>query len=99
MADSDIVIVGAARTAVGAFSGAFANTPAHDLGAVAIKEALRRGQDLPHDDFGNAARLDASPLQRGLDGDGAEVMGRGGGERAVETADRGAGGADDDDIV
>ena len=41
MADSDIVIVGAARTAVGAFSGAFANTPAHDLGAVAIKEALR----------------------------------------------------------
>ena len=26
MADSDIVIVGAARTAVGAFSGAFANT-------------------------------------------------------------------------
>lgn len=44
MADSDIVIVGAARTAVGAFSGAFANTPAHDLGAVAIKEALRRAK-------------------------------------------------------
>lgn len=42
MADSDIVIVGAARTAVGAFNGAFANTPAHDLGAVAIKEALKR---------------------------------------------------------
>ena len=39
------------------------------------------------------------PLQRGLDGDGAEIMGRRGGERAVETADRGAGGADDDDIV
>ncbi|WP_306225397.1 acetyl-CoA C-acetyltransferase [Bosea beijingensis] len=44
MADSDIVIVGAARTAVGAFNGAFANTPAHDLGAVAIKEALRRAK-------------------------------------------------------
>ncbi|MCR4519830.1 MULTISPECIES: acetyl-CoA C-acetyltransferase [Bosea] len=44
MADSDIVIVGAARTAVGAFSGAFANTPAHDLGAVAIKEALKRAK-------------------------------------------------------
>ncbi|CAH1670283.1 acetyl-CoA acetyltransferase [Hyphomicrobiales bacterium] len=44
MADSDIVIVGAARTAVGAFSGAFANTPAHELGAVAIKEALRRAK-------------------------------------------------------
>jgi acetyl-CoA C-acetyltransferase len=38
----DIVIVGAARTAVGAFSGAFANTPAHDLGAIAIKAALER---------------------------------------------------------
>ena len=44
MADSDIVIVGAARTAVGAFSGAFANTPAQDIGAVAIKEALRRAK-------------------------------------------------------
>jgi len=44
MADSDIVIVGAARTAVGAFNGAFANTPAHDLAAVAIKEALKRAK-------------------------------------------------------
>ena len=32
-----------------------------------------------------AARLAAGPLQRGLDGDGAEIMGPGGGERAVET--------------
>ena len=47
----------------------------------------------------NPSGLDTGPLQRGLDGDGAEIMGRGGGERAVETADRGAGGADDDDIV
>jgi acetyl-CoA C-acetyltransferase len=44
MADTDIVIVGAARTAVGAFNGAFANTPAHDLGAAAIKEALKRAK-------------------------------------------------------
>jgi len=41
---TDIVIVGAARTAVGSFSGAFANTPAHDLGAVAIKAALERAK-------------------------------------------------------
>ncbi|MBI3435773.1 MAG: acetyl-CoA C-acetyltransferase [Proteobacteria bacterium] len=41
MAD-DIVIVGAARTAVGAFNGAFANLPAHELGRVAIKAALER---------------------------------------------------------
>ncbi|MBB5053243.1 acetyl-CoA C-acetyltransferase [Afipia massiliensis] len=38
----DVVIVSAARTAVGSFNGAFANTPAHDLGAVAIKAALQR---------------------------------------------------------
>jgi acetyl-CoA C-acetyltransferase len=40
----DIVIVGAARTAVGAFNGAFANTPAHDLGALAIKAVLERAK-------------------------------------------------------
>ncbi len=44
MADTDIVIVGAARTAVGAFNGAFANTPAHELGAAAVKEALSRAK-------------------------------------------------------
>ncbi|HEY0235297.1 MAG TPA: acetyl-CoA C-acetyltransferase [Afipia sp.] len=38
----DVVIVSAARTAVGSFNGAFANTPAHDLGAAAIKAALER---------------------------------------------------------
>ena len=38
----DIVIVSAARTAVGTFNGAFANTPAHDLGAAAITAALTR---------------------------------------------------------
>ena len=38
----DVVIVSAARTAVGSFNGAFATTPAHELGAVAIKAALER---------------------------------------------------------
>src|ERR1700726_1801759 len=38
----DIVIVSAARTPVGAFGGAFANLPAHELGRVAIKAALER---------------------------------------------------------
>jgi acetyl-CoA C-acetyltransferase len=38
----DIVIVGAARTPVGSFNGAFANLPAHELGKVAIKAALAR---------------------------------------------------------
>ncbi|HEV2557773.1 MAG TPA: acetyl-CoA C-acetyltransferase [Microvirga sp.] len=44
MAQEDIVIVGAARTAVGSFNGAFANTPAHELGAAAIKAALERSK-------------------------------------------------------
>jgi acetyl-CoA C-acetyltransferase len=44
MARGDIVIVGAARTAVGSFNGAFANTPAHELGAAAIKEAMKRAK-------------------------------------------------------
>jgi acetyl-CoA C-acetyltransferase len=44
----DIVIVGAARTPVGSFNGAFASLPAHELGAVAIKAALARaGVDAP----------------------------------------------------
>ena len=49
MADNDIVIVGAARTAVGSFNGAFANVPAHELGAAAIKEALKRAKVDPAD--------------------------------------------------
>ena len=37
-----IVIASAARTPVGSFNGAFADTPAHVLGATAIREALAR---------------------------------------------------------
>ncbi|WP_029030053.1 acetyl-CoA C-acetyltransferase [Salinarimonas rosea] len=42
MAAQDIVIVSAARTPVGAFNGAFAAVPAHELGATAVKGALER---------------------------------------------------------
>jgi acetyl-CoA C-acetyltransferase len=38
----DIVIVSAARTAVGAFNGGLSGLPAHELGKVAIQEALKR---------------------------------------------------------
>ncbi len=41
---TDIVIVSAARTPVGSFNGAFANTPAHELGATAVKAALDRAK-------------------------------------------------------
>ena len=40
MSALDIVIASAKRTAVGSFNGAFANTPAHDLGATAVKAAI-----------------------------------------------------------
>jgi acetyl-CoA C-acetyltransferase len=44
---TDIVIASAARTPVGSFNGAFTSTPAHDLGAVAIKAALQRAKVEP----------------------------------------------------
>ena len=44
---TDVVIASGARTPVGSFTGAFANLPAHDLGAVAIKAALERARLAP----------------------------------------------------
>ncbi len=49
MSSQDIVIVGAARTAVGSFNGAFAATAAHELGAAAIRAALVRAGVDPAD--------------------------------------------------
>ena len=40
----DIVIVAAARTAIGSFNGAFAAVPAHQLGEAAIRAALARAK-------------------------------------------------------
>jgi acetyl-CoA C-acetyltransferase len=40
----EVVIVAGARTAVGAFNGAFATLPAHQLGKVAIEAALARAK-------------------------------------------------------
>ncbi|PZQ97988.1 MAG: acetyl-CoA C-acetyltransferase [Cereibacter sphaeroides] len=39
---TNVVIVSAARTAVGSFNGAFANTPAHDLGKTVIEAVVER---------------------------------------------------------
>ncbi len=39
---NEVVIAGAVRTPIGTFGGAFAETPATELGAVAIAEALKR---------------------------------------------------------
>src|SRR5436853_3689687 len=40
--NDEVVIVGAARTPVGAFNGAFGSLPAHELGKTAIAESLKR---------------------------------------------------------
>jgi acetyl-CoA C-acetyltransferase len=41
---TDIVIASAARTPIGSFNGAFAATPAHELGRTAITAALQRAK-------------------------------------------------------
>jgi acetyl-CoA C-acetyltransferase len=46
---TDIVIVSAVRTAVGSFNGALSALPAHDLGKIAIAEAIVRAGVAPAD--------------------------------------------------
>lgn len=46
---TNVVIVAAGRTAVGSFNGAFANTPAHDLGAAMIAGVIARAGIDPAD--------------------------------------------------
>ena len=45
--ENDIVIAAATRTAVGSFNGAFANVPAHELGAAVVKAVLEQGKTEP----------------------------------------------------
>jgi acetyl-CoA C-acetyltransferase len=47
--ETDIVIAGAARTAIGSFNGALASLAAHELGRIAIAEALTRAGVAPSD--------------------------------------------------
>jgi acetyl-CoA C-acetyltransferase len=44
---NDVVIAAAARTPIGAFNGGLSSLPAHDLGQVAIEEAMRRATVRP----------------------------------------------------
>ena len=76
----DVVIVSAARTPVGSFSGAFATVPAHDLGTVAIRAALER------------AGLEASEVDEVILG---HVLGAAQGQNPARQAARNAGLPDD----
>jgi len=57
VSDTDIVILSAVRTAQGRFQGGFSDTPAQELGALVMKEALDRagvkGEQLDEVIFGN----------------------------------------------
>lgn len=49
MEKKDVFIVSAVRTPLGSFGGVFANVPATELGAIAIKGALDKGNVNPND--------------------------------------------------
>lgn len=46
---ADVVIVSAARTAIGSFGGSLSSIPAHELGAIVIRAALERASVDPAD--------------------------------------------------
>jgi acetyl-CoA C-acetyltransferase len=74
--NSSIVVASAARTPVGSFNGSFANTPAHELGAVAIKGALER------------AGVDAKEVDEVILG---QILSAGEGQNPARQASMGAG--------
>ena len=47
MSDKEVVISSAVRTPIGTFQGALSSLSASDLGAVAVKEAVRRAKAEP----------------------------------------------------
>ena len=75
----EIVIVSAARTAVGSFNGAFAATPAHELGAAAIKAALARAEV-------DAGEVDEVILGQVLDREPGPEPGPSGGDQGGHSA-------------
>ncbi len=73
---TEIVIASAARTAVGSFNGAFANTPAHDLGAAVLRAVVER------------AGIDAGDVSETILG---QVLGAGQGQNPARQAHINAG--------
>src|SRR5437763_12604331 len=66
MFPTDVVIVAGARTPMARYTGAFSDTSAIDLAAVASKEAIRRSNadpaDFDHAIFGNVMQTSADAL-------------------------------------
>ncbi len=61
----DIVVISAVRTPMGRFGGSLKNVPVHDLGAAAIREALRRagiaGEDVSEVIYGSCRQAGNGP--------------------------------------
>ena len=55
-----VVLAGACRTAVGSMGGSLSTTPAADLGAIVIKEALKR-TGIPADQVDTRDRRPSKP--------------------------------------
>ena len=98
IAERDRAKAGAAEL-VHAPRGALHRDAGRNRGLAGRVLALTGGQDLAHDDLRDPAALDAGALERLLDRDLAQLMGRKAAKRPVEGANRRAGGADDDDVV
>jgi len=60
------VIVSAARTAIGTLGGALAQVPAPELGAIAVREVLRRAGNLPGDQVDEVILGNVLPAGLGL---------------------------------
>ena len=76
MSEPEVVIAAAARTPVGAFGGGLSSLPAHDLGGIAITEALNR------------AGVDPADVSEVIMG---QILAAGGGQNPARQAAIGAG--------
>jgi len=63
---TDVVIAAAARTAVGSFNGAFATTPAHDLGAAVLDEVVCRAGKIEKAEIGQTILGQVLPAAQGM---------------------------------
>ena len=65
LALSDIVVIGAVRTPMGRFGGTIKDVPSYELGAAAIREALRRagiqGSDVSEVIYGSCRQAGNGP--------------------------------------
>ena len=81
MSNREVVVVSAARTAIGTFGGSLKDTPTTELGALVVREVLARaavpGADVGHVVFGHVGTGHGSARQHLAHHQGAEFGGGG----------------------